>query len=1801
MKSILNGAGEESQQELVASALASDDGVIKAQVAGTMQSLLIAVQDRVMTENKVLEQRELRNASWMIEAESVPETVLSASLGDSSTAPEIVEHPVWGIDCYTRRNISICLETEFDSDTVLTFVEKWLLPAINACPVDFAHDISNAARILEGLPFVLDGSVENNRNTTEQWSTTLLGKALLNKIATSGPPWLSVAAHLLRKACETLGSDFFRVHPKGHGSIVLCPKLEPNKLVTFYRGEVYPSWRWGEKMDAIASIQEKKGLKPVLPDFFNMALERPMIDPRGYGLLFCDASRKSGYGSMLSHSCVPSCEVRVAAVNGELTLAMTTLREMTIGDELTFDYNAVTESLNEYQSAVCLCGHGRCRGSFLHFATADCYQQVLNRNSPVAVRLSNLVKGCMKKVMSEDDDVVLRRHGFQTAAFGAVSVNRRQARMSTKADTQLDSMEFVPIWLRTYIADTLRYIEYERRALPIALVCNQLFADDGNPKPGVSEPADAQDTEASEDDEKPIKGAKPEPTFFYYSRTQREYFLSLLMKEEGKDTLIGLELKREVQKLASTHWKTLDPQEKQMWKDKAVKEWEGNGGREKARLEEERLERLSKSKSKSTGKKPLKKETRKSDKKKCETTKLKKPEEKPRQESKITFQAADAEGISAMEQRIQQLTQTLSRVGRVLDRHREEILRQRQESKSTTTPETFDANVLRQLVHAPLSIMPDEHIVAWMWNHKDGVVRPLLRFITSEVCVSPELKQTMKDTERKFACLEQFGTPWIEGCTDVDVESTMAPAEGRERLNEALMEFRTNILEGIDDMAAEIKKVKASGRKEAAKKKKLETEKNIILRVMEDLLIAVEKRQTGATEVALGDCPERESDDNTKNTSKEGEIVMTEPWMQNFNKRFKLEKAADLLLMYARTSTFFSLNAYQPLKSSPIEVYARELGNAVPKSAIDIPKEEDPTRTCDNTSDGESSQPQSMDIDGTNKAQRKAKSSLCKPDDIIAEVAVAYQGDYVVSQLLQWYNAGIDQKPGLPDLLGCALLPSMDGIWSIDGTQGSSSRTDRATGYKSIIRARLLDWLKDPLKRGNPWPDDLRRAFVDKSEDKPIADASGQWIPFGSPILDFLVTGDDFSINTILHEMGSQDCSGASTDASGLLSSIDHGRPAQAVSNWVQCENPACLKWRKLPWHVDIDTLSDNFFCKDNKWNPNSASCDVPEDEWNEATDGVVDADGSAAVAAPAVETDTVTRERREDAMPGCELANFKLGSRFDVLRSGKEKWTVAVVVKSEPLPQSISESKENMPEAPPSPIAKSEVPNSFRENKQKSAHSSPKQPATVGKVKKRLTLKGRPPVITDDSSPASSPKGGSSRPPAREDQKNGFKPTIPRKKSQPTQAADGSHSSRIPRKAKPIKDEGLTVLMQQKKDASSEHFKHKTSGNQCKEQSRIHDQSSLVDQERSSSNMQLPRDSPRVASRNYMDDQRNGFRRSTTPMRFENRNGGNRDFHKYKSPSEKRYSNPDGDSDRDHAGRQTSGADNLIRRNRDSIRQRRLEFDNDYNQDGHVAAGRSSRYRSKSPSVGKARRHDYGRSHAYYKDRGHAVEEKSGYGHRSKSPSVGRARRRDYYDDRRSEERYDKRNSHRYQDDRGNDDDYESRTRPYADRSYRSFRDRSDDRNHRPVWDSSSDRVHSYEHDRYRHTDELQRTPRDKVGDYDDYARKRRYNIDYDRHESDYDYEDYTRYRYRKEERSVSPRREYDRGYDKDYHYAKKPKYDRDHGRTDQGYDREYHRSTGRDDYYQYEKPDRSLHEFKRLESPQAEGCSSRDWSKRR
>lgn len=1279
----LNGKSRDKVRQ-AALALSADDGVTRAQVVASMQSLLIGVQDKVLTDKHVLSQSEIRSVNW--EVNKGTGTTGTEELKDESRAtttepaPEIVEQPVWGIDCYTRRNITACLQIEFDPRTSLLFVEKWLLPAINACPVEYAQDISNAAKLLEGLPLNQESDASSDKilcqDQTDQ--QTILGAALRRKIETSSPPWLKAAASELRRARSCLGPNFFRVHPKGHGSVLLSQKVDANRLVTFYRGELYPSWRWGEKMDAITMTQDRKNLKPALPDFYNMALERPQIDPRGYGLLFVDASRKAGYGSSLSHSCDPTCEVRVAAKNGELCLAMTTLRELEMGEELTFDYHAVTESLNEYKSAVCLCGYGKCRGSFLHFATADCYQQVLNRNAPIATRFSNLVKRSTKQVMSEDDERVLLNHGFSTAAFGAISVNRREESSVRGKSSLVDSMDLVPVWLKTYVADTLRYIEYERRALPISLICDHLSTVRQEQIPDIA---------VSQMSKPPGR----EPAFFCYSRIENSYLLSCLRKDPLCQSLSGLELKSAVKKLASSFWQKMSEDKKDHWKKRANMEYEK---KKKAWLLCEDLRKRD--------------ESRLTIKSRANTSQLKEKKvwksssgipdiQDVLLSSQISFEAADAEGVSAMEQRIQQLTQSLNRVGRVLDRHREGVL----EEACSEVQSTPDLQTLRQTIHAPVCLLTDEAVVSWMWSSEEGVVQTLLRHVREAKSSRPSLGERLdKIREEKYSFLADFKESLTSNTPDC-CSSSARGIEGRLQLKNALLDMRKLILDELKEMAKEFR------RSRSTTKAVSDSGEDLVLLATDtvdseddtpsgegndlsfhgeigednDFGIKVESdvpryEITGKTsdiDVRLEVTTER-NNEHTNSSGKEmqaetnadqrvetdsGDIVSSEDvqaltpgggarpsstsgnhirkaktctssdntlvWLLHYDQRVSLQAAADVLLLYAHTSNFFIMKTYKSLDSTPVEVYAREIGNGVPLSVID-----------EVVLGPDSTEGKKDRICGSS-AEEKPPNRICLPDDIVASVTVRYEGDYVLSQLLQWYNGGIGQKQGLPDLLGCVMLPSIDGCWTSPVAQ-RRRKPEKKTPYEAKVRPRLIEWFQDPFQRGSAWPDEIRQAFIGDSKD--LSKLGNNYMtPFGSPILDFLVTGDELNIQDVLKLLDAEEKVAARTSSDGLLSSVDRGRPAQAVSTWVQCESADCLKWRKIPWHVDVDLLPEKFYCKDNIWNPLANSCDAPEDEWD-ANDSLVDANGK-------VEGSPIRKRKRDNYASPLDERSFILGGKL--------------------------------------------------------------------------------------------------------------------------------------------------------------------------------------------------------------------------------------------------------------------------------------------------------------------------------------------------------------------------------------------------------------------------------------------------------------------------------------------------------------------------------------------------------------------------
>ena len=1647
-----SGKSSENKAQKAAMALAKDDGVVRAQVQTTMTTLLIQVQDRVMTDLGVMHSHEARSANWDDGDQNRDYRGGGAEVEQGThsgfSLPEVAEQEVWGLDCYTRKNVMALIESEFTPEIAIEFVEKWLLPAINACPVDLAHKMSTACRMLEGLDpapsaecktkLSEDSTIPEEASILlsvsqerKQESSVFLRNAMESKIKEHGPPWLKTAAQLIRLASDSMEDDFFRIHPKGHGSVVIGENgLKANSLVTYYRGEVYPAWRWCEKLDAIEQVQKQLDLRPNLPDFYNMAMERPMKDPRGYSLLFVDASRKSGLGSSFSHSCNPTCEVRVVSLNGKLSLSMSTLRDLEQGEELTFDYNAVTESLNEFRFAVCLCGQRKCRGSFLHFATADCYQQVLSRNSPISARFANLVRGCMKQVMSKEDSELLLKHGFNTAAFGAVSFNHHVSNIDPHSTP--DSIENVPVWLRTFVADCLRYVEYERRALPVALLCNQMERtekkkDKEKRKAKAKKTKSAPTKEVVKPSSKAISGSKPMTSYFFFLQNQRDKWEAMYIKQQG-DHLKGLERSQAINKVASNVWSTLSEEEKETWKKKSIADWKKNGGKEKARLEKERQRALEKGVPMEIASTPSDDEADKENDSVDTKVNTEMVEAKT-----ISFADADAEGCSAMEQRVQQLAQSLSRVGRVLDRHRESVFEEEEREVAAV-----DSKLLRNLAPSPLKIMSDGDVANWIWF---GVVPQLFSKIQGYFPAKSILMNLLLSTKEAYPVLNAFDENYAVPSLDKKWKHSCTSSDARRLIREALLKFRSNIIsylthvdKCIADTHNEKRREQARAREEK-KKQKLQnnsstledvqsegdvamgenvfksegdvamgenvfksegdvameedeqpetksegvismgnddpmqhaallsalfhsnahsqvaqsnteteamsmrgggnasstanggsdppndgvtasTQAADVINVAASLIrnnvvnssqassvqsvapepssmIGVEvsnnpslsspphhqqqQQQPSVAEVnsklslppppppqhnhhqtsmsadnkssippppppkqhqqqlqlpppmamdtnanqesdmkvakpaptstivhatvseevqcllqfskspskfstpmvpenpvsnqsyqphqsAIGSAPQaeveemkRQVESGTPSPSKLQELItvvhsnsdlgrqetivtegvsstpslsvsstqeetkkkkkvvvplsdvqmkylnewLLDPkhilnpypsdedkeviikdigierkrldgWLMknrqkilypeartvkmewkkldqeqwdNFQKnRYMLEATADMLLMYANTNTFFTLEPFRQFDSTPIEVYARELGNEVPRHfamnydkskssphplfvAVDSDGDihmKDSTETADKS--------KKSSVNKNPNEGEKEKEDLCSPDDVIDEVAVDYGGEYVLSQLLQWVSGGIGVKKGLPDIYGCVMLPPITGSWDefqcneVRASNYTNHNKKKVTEYAAYARPKLAEWIADRYQRGSPWEKDLAKYYCPLDRDAP-----DPTMPIGSPVLDYLVTGHDDNIRHI-----SAALSGKATTDQGkskkstserLQSTVDEGMPAQAVANWVQCEDPNCLKWRKLPWHVDVDLLPENFFCKDNIWNPKSQRCEDSEDEWD-MEDAPIKFDTNA--------------------------YNFDIGVWFDVQREGK-------------------------------------------------------------------------------------------------------------------------------------------------------------------------------------------------------------------------------------------------------------------------------------------------------------------------------------------------------------------------------------------------------------------------------------------------------------------------------------------------------------------------------------------------------------------
>ncbi|GLV31179.1 absent small or homeotic discs 1 [Carabus blaptoides fortunei] len=78
------------------------------------------------------------------------------------------------------------------------------------------------------------------------------------------------------------------------------------------------------------------------------------------GGLVIDGHRMGGDGRFVNHSCQPNCEMQKWSVNGQFRMALFALRDISPGEELTYDYNF--SLFNPAEGQECKCGSDHCRG-----------------------------------------------------------------------------------------------------------------------------------------------------------------------------------------------------------------------------------------------------------------------------------------------------------------------------------------------------------------------------------------------------------------------------------------------------------------------------------------------------------------------------------------------------------------------------------------------------------------------------------------------------------------------------------------------------------------------------------------------------------------------------------------------------------------------------------------------------------------------------------------------------------------------------------------------------------------------------------------------------------------------------------------------------------------------------------------------------------------------------------------------------------------------------------------------------------------------------------------------------------------------------------------------------------------------------------------------------------------------------------------------------------------------------------------------------------------------------------------------
>lgn len=361
---------------------------------------------------------------------------------------DVIAKYSWGIDLFTYRNLINFLPCNISEYVKSKYIEKVLIPELS----NINENGWNIKLAIENLVskfryIIYDSNDNNDNNYIEENKEYENNKDEVSYIKNS----YYFSNHLLSiYNNSSLSHKSFTAFCKGIG--IFCNKpegIKSNELIAPYLGEIYPQWYWFEKQDLIKS----KNLDKELPDFYNIQLERLKSEPTGYHLLMVDPNNKGNFVSRMSHCCQPNCQTVTMISENKYLIGMYSVTDIQYGEELTFDYNSITEKEKEYKEAICLCGSYYCRGHYLIFSNGKNYNEIINSDHSFLHRNALFIKSCMRNNDDEKNE-------------NQVLIKKNLFKFLTNNQMSNEFIEKSPIWLMSWASEIIKFYNFENELMP---------------------------------------------------------------------------------------------------------------------------------------------------------------------------------------------------------------------------------------------------------------------------------------------------------------------------------------------------------------------------------------------------------------------------------------------------------------------------------------------------------------------------------------------------------------------------------------------------------------------------------------------------------------------------------------------------------------------------------------------------------------------------------------------------------------------------------------------------------------------------------------------------------------------------------------------------------------------------------------------------------------------------------------------------------------------------------------------------------------------------------------------------------------------------------------------------------------------------------------------------------------------------------------------------------------------------------------------------------------------------------------